>query len=445
MRTVAPSGATAGDRHPTRVLVVGHGALATGFARVIHSILERLARSGGERWEFHHFAPYYRGPEIREPWPIYPNRLGADVYGIEQVSEHVERLRPGIVVLVDDATLFPLHLARIEPLRARLGFRVVVYTPRDDEPVPPLLMADLQGVDRFVAYTETGARAFARALEGDRRRQPGLRFPPIDVIPHGVDPNRFRPLHGRRPAQGELDRRQARRELFGDDRLANGFLVLNANRNQPRKRIDLTLEGFARFARGKPDDVKLYLHMGTETPGANRLADARRLGIEDRLLLSRPGPRHPSVPDEQLNLVYNACDVGVNTACAEGWGLIAFEHAATGAAQVMTGFGVREELWADAGVLLPTVDTRIPDGTVVERNTTPEALADALERLYRDREHLAQRSAAAYRVALDPELHWDAVALRWDRLFQEVDETRHRRAPKGRGERPRRVPIAATG
>lgn len=415
--------APAGDGRPKRVLVVGHGALATGFARVIHSILDRLSSSEAREarpYEFHHFAPYYRGPELSEPWPIYPNRLGADVYGIDQVPGHVERLRPDLLLMVDDASLFPLHLARLLPLRRRLGFRILVYTPRDDEIVEPGLMEAMAPIDRFVTYTQTGRKAFENALAAERRSAPDLVFPPIHVIAHGVDPERFRPVHGRRPERRETDRRRVRRALFGDDRLADGFLVLNANRNQPRKRVDLTLEGFARFARNKPPDVKLYLHMGVDQPDADRMAHARRLGIEERIITTRRGPRHPAVGDAELNLIFNACDVGLNTACAEGWGLLAFEHAATGAAQVMTGFGVREELWKGAAVLLPTVATRTPDGTVLERNATADGLAAALERLYTDRRYLEDMSAAAYRRALDPALHWDHVARHWDRLFQEV-------------------------
>jgi len=39
--------------------------------------------------------------------------------------------------------------------------------------------------------------------------------------------------------------------------------------------------------------------------------------------------------DRELNLLYNACDVGLNTASSEGWGMVSFEHAATGAAQIV--------------------------------------------------------------------------------------------------------------
>jgi D-inositol-3-phosphate glycosyltransferase len=41
------------------------------------------------------------------------------------------------------------------------------------------------------------------------------------------------------------------------------------------------------------------------------------------------------VDDRQLNLLRNACDVGINTSMGEGWGLAGFEHGATGAAQIV--------------------------------------------------------------------------------------------------------------
>ena len=40
----------------------------------------------------------------------------------------------------------------------------------------------------------------------------------------------------------------------------NAFIVLNASRFDQRKRIDLTVEGFARFAAGKPANVRPRLH-----------------------------------------------------------------------------------------------------------------------------------------------------------------------------------------
>ena len=51
----------------------------------------------------------------------------------------------------------------------------------------------------------------------------------------------------------ELSRTDARRRLWPDEPdWHDAFIVLNANRPMPRKRIDLTIQGFAQFARDKP-------------------------------------------------------------------------------------------------------------------------------------------------------------------------------------------------
>jgi D-inositol-3-phosphate glycosyltransferase len=68
--------------------------------------------------------------------------------------------------------------------------------------------------------------------------------------------------------------------------LWDGFFVLNANRNNTRKRIDLTIEAFAAFARGKPETVRLYLHMRREEC-CNIPEMARRFEIEPRVLMTR--------------------------------------------------------------------------------------------------------------------------------------------------------------
>ncbi len=110
----------------------------------------------------------------------------------------------------------------------------------------------------------------------------------------------------------------------------DAFIVLNANRNMPRKRIDLTIQGFAEFARDKPANVKLYLHMATQDTGWNVIALARRHGIYDRLIMTRADNVAPDFSDEQLNLLYNACDVGITTTTGEGWGMVTFEHGPRG-------------------------------------------------------------------------------------------------------------------
>src|SRR5208337_4899194 len=246
----------------------------------------------------------------------------------------------------------------------------------------------------------------------------------IGIIPHGVDVSQFYPLARSFAAfDGRASRALARRLLFGGEAEdPDGFIVLNANRHRPRKRLDITVQGFSAFASGKPKNVKLYLHTGVDEIKPNLVYIAKQYGIAERLLPVDPLQDHPCVSDQRLNLLYNACDVGINTGKSEAWGLVSFEHAATGAAQIVPGHGVYKELWEGAAIMLETVGYGNKRDDLIERHVTPEGVADALEELYRDRNLLQRLSTAAYARATRREYAWSSIAERWDQVFSSLIE-----------------------
>jgi D-inositol-3-phosphate glycosyltransferase len=398
-----------------KLLVIGDGNSPTGFGRVTHSILERLPGS----YDIHHLGINHRGDPHGTRWPIYPAGLHGDIYGLNRVAELVDKVRPDLVFAVCDPWILTRYAAALEPYRKTV--RTVFYMPVEGMPMEPAVALGLRNVDRLVAYNRFGARALEASFREAAEQDPTLSERPIDVIPHGVDTGIFRPLAGPPPA----DRSAAKKRLLPDSPdFQDSFIVLNANRNQPRKRIDLTLQGFARFAQGKPANVKLYLHMGLEDCGWNLAALAQRYGIEDRLILTTTEPQLASEPVEKLNLIYNACDVGINTATGEGWGLVAFEHAATGAAQVVPRHTSCEELWEGAAELMEPSFTLTQEKILIEGHyVTPETVAASLETLYRDPERLRLRSRQAYENATRPEYDWDRIAGQWSGLFEEVIAT----------------------
>jgi predicted O-methyltransferase YrrM len=211
--------------------------------------------------------------------------------------------------------------------------------------------------------------------------------------------------------------------LFPKDQIDESFLVLNAHRNQPRKRIDLTLKAFALFAEGKPPGVQLYLHMGTEDLGWNVLKLARRYGIFDRVILTKNSNDIPGVSSEQLNLIYNACDIGLSTSAAEGWGLPNFEHAAAGKPQIVPRTGALAEIWEGCAELVePSAEVVYEHVLTEAKAVRPADVAAALERLYRDHAHRAEVALACYRRATRPENDWGEISRQWHALFQEVLE-----------------------
>jgi D-inositol-3-phosphate glycosyltransferase len=255
----------------------------------------------------------------------------------------------------------------------------------------------------------------------------GLRALPVSIIPHGVDTQHFHPLRQERGLQASSEnRRTARDKLFaGHPGLRDSFIVLNANRNQPRKRLDITMEAFAMFAQDKPKNVKLYLHMAREDSGWDIQLLAQRLNITDRLLVTTLHNGLPNLSLEHLNLIYNACDVGVNTASAEGWGLVSFEHAATGAPQIVPRHTSPAELWENAAVMVDPSFTLTNERILTRAYyVAPRDVAAALQRLYSDQSYYGTLAEAAFRKATLRHYDWDVIAGQWDRIFTVLHATR---------------------
>jgi len=404
-----------------KILIIGDAVAPTGFARVIRSVFTPLQSD----YELHQLATRYDGSAHDYPWLLYPASTGSSVYGYDQIPSLIDKIQPAIVFLLYD---IPFQVPYMEVLlKSENRGKIVVYSPVEAGPIPPEMIQRLHGVSRYVLYTQYGRREIANALEVVAKENPNFCFPELDVIPHGVHTDRFYPL-----SDGDNDelapipsrRLNARRAMgFHDAEHLKAFIVLNANRNMPRKRIDITMQGFARFARDKPLNVKLYLHMATEDTGWNVLILAKRYGIYDRLMMTRADNVRPNFNDEQLNLLYNACDVGLTTVTGEGWGMVSFEHAATRAAQIVPRHTSLEELWRGAAEFVePAIKLTNPGNLTDAHIVTPEVVASALQRLYEDRGYRGSLAEAGYRNATKPELNWNTIAARWKRLFGEVVE-----------------------
>ena len=390
-----------------KILITGDAVAPTGFARVIRSIFEPLR----EHYELHQLATRYNGGPHNYPWTLHPTGKVEDRYGFDRIGPLIAEIQPRIVFLLYD---IPFQAPYLERLRKAVPPpKIVFYSPVEAGPIAPEIMQRLGGISRYVVFTEYGRREIEAALRSVREDDPAFQFPELDVIPHGVATERFFPLP---------DKAEARQRMRLDDaEHRDAFIVLNANRNMPRKRIDLTMQGFALFAKDKPANVKLYLHMATEDTGWNVLILAKRYGIFDRLIMTQADNSRPTFSDEQINYLYNACDVGINTTTGEGWGMPSFEHAATRAAQIVPRHTSLADLWKDAAEFIDPVMTLTYPGNLTHAHlVTPEGVAAALQRLYENRGYREALADAAYRNATRPEFSWNSIAERWRRLFEEI-------------------------
>ena len=363
----------------------------------------------------------YAGPLIEDRGVrMHPtNPHGGDVFGAFQALAMVQRDPPDVVFVLHDIWLFDNYRRVFEPIRNQTKF--VGYIPLDGAIVhehrPAAPRPRPRGRLHRVGGGPAGRRV--RAAAGGRHTEP---LPPIEssttasnLQSSGVRADR----RGLRPLQP--GRHQAARlPTLGDPE--HSFVVLNASRPAIRKRVDTTIEAFALFARDKPPGVRLCLHHAiTEADTAQLLELAHALGIRDRLLYNPLSPEGGVLGDHDLARHYSACDVGINTATGEGWGLVTFEHAATGAAQIVPRHSACGALWHDGiAQMVEPVGRGIPpfsdrDGFGRTRKGPP--------RRWKRSTPIATACAACpdrARSPRRPEFSWDSIADRWREILTGV-------------------------
>jgi glycosyltransferase involved in cell wall biosynthesis len=406
------------SRARLKIIAIGFNIPATGLTRVMQDIMRRLA----DRHEIHYLGIGYSGETIVDRGLTFhpTNPKGGDVFAAFQAERMIEEIGPDLVFILHDIWCFEHYLKILGPYRDRL--RIAGYIPLDGRIINEDNAAPLERADRVVVYTGFAQQEFEGAFERLRAKRGGG-FPQVDVIPHGVDLSRFHPFPELKQASfASPARAKAKRKVFPDlQDPENAFIVLNASRPDQRKRIDLTIAGFARFAAGKPANVRLCLHhavMGGPAQGEVGALVAQS-GVKQRVYLNPLAGG--VVSDDALNLLYNACDVGINTSMGEGWGLVSFEHGAAGAAQIVPDHSACAELWRGRAEMVQPARSYIPEFSVLEMGeVSAEGVAQALDNLYENPRRRQQLAQAAYQAALNPDYTWDAIADRFDDLFAEL-------------------------
>jgi D-inositol-3-phosphate glycosyltransferase len=403
--------------HPRiKLIAIGFNTYGTGLTRVMHSIMRRLA----DRYEIHYLGIGYSGSIVRDRGlTIYPTNLkGGDIFAAFQAKRMIEEISPDLIFILHDIWCFEHYLKILAPFRDRL--KVIAYIPLDGKIRNEVNAAALERADRVVVYTEFARREFEQAFQRLCEKTDAGEFPAVDVIPHGIELDNFHPFPELLNASFDsMARTDAKRKVFGEfQNLDASFIVLNASRPDKRKRVDLTIEGFAEFAADKPSNVRLCLHHAIMGQPEKEMIESlvHKCGLEDRFHLNPLGEGVAS--DSELNLLYNACDVGINTSMGEGWGLVSFEHGAAGAAQIVPNHSACAELWRGRGELIPVAHSYIPNFSLLELGeVSPAGVAQALNNLHADSSRRKQLAQAAFTAAQNPDYSWDAIAQQFDNLF----------------------------
>jgi glycosyltransferase involved in cell wall biosynthesis len=386
-----------------KILWYGDACCNTGFSRVTHSVLEHLSKEH----EVHVLGINATGDPHNYPYDVYPaaNIHHSDRFGIQRAPEVIEKVKPDVIICLQDIWICNQFWERCQFLKEKHKFKFIAYFPIDSEGYYPDMLRNIPAWDMAITFTINCAhRILQHKVKAER----------LGVLPHGVDTTKFAPMP-----------REEAREKLGLPK--DAFIVLNANRNQPRKRIDLTIEAFAKFAVDKPNAM-LYLHMGAKDMGWDLLPlfkremNKRDLDDTKRLILTSEHINYNSAPpDDLLNTIYNACDVGLNTADGEGWGLVSFEHASCKRPQVVPNHTACADIWEEAA-LLADISTWITDKDlgVVRGLVNTDSVVAHLNALYSDKALYDEIAECCYTVTQRPEYRWENVAAGFSQAVNDL-------------------------
>jgi glycosyltransferase involved in cell wall biosynthesis len=385
----------------------GDAGVSTGFANVTHQVLAGLQG----RWNTPVLGINYGGDPHPYPYKMFPCLPGGDSWGLGRLQNLIHTQRPDVVVLQND----PWNIAEyIHEFAHQVP--LVAYMPVDGLNVQGSL---LNGLALAIFYTEFGRReAIAGGYTG-----------PSAVVPLGIDLDTW--------SRGDRD--TSRHETRLSAHIPEGsFLVGNVNRNQPRKRIDLTIQYFAKWiATRDVDDAYLVLHMA---PTGDQGWDIEQLmtfwlkhyGVRGRRLIvtSRNLIVGVGLPTTLMRSIYRGLDVQLSTTQGEGWGLTTMEGMACGTPQVVPDWSALGE-WATAaerircsGTSATVRDVNIIGGVPDEAETI-----DALDRLYADPQRRAEMRDAGVALVQQPQYRPAAISDAFDRLLTDVVTGRFRETP----------------
>lgn len=378
-----------------KVLWIGDAVYPTGFSKVTHRIVDVLIELGAE---VEILGVNFRGdPKHGYPYAIWPADHGGDTFGFRRVGDLVKRLRPDVVVAFND----PWIVA--EYIDACGVVPVVGYCPVDGLLAYPYGVA-LQKLAHLATYTEFGRKQLqATGYSG-----------PVSVIPHGVDLDLFQPM----------DRAEARKITGLDGHMSeDAIVVLNVNRNQWRKRLDLTVHAFAEWRKLSPDwDSYLALHCDMRDIGWDLPGLAAYYGLTGRVLVSNPTRTDGSMmPESRLRATYSGANFGLSTTLGEGWGLTTMEGMACGLAQAVPPWSALGE-WAKGAVrYLPIVGTaaHISCVNVIGGVVDPIHAAEALEDFASGDETATLREAGLALVGQD-RFRWPTIGRQFHRMLAQV-------------------------
>ena len=398
-----------------------HAHQFTGYSKVSYEIIKQLSSLP---WlELTHFG-FQKHPQIPPNFRPYPSNVTVlDAAGMENppqqgfgygnLVEVIRAKKPHVVMIYNDMSVVSRFLEEIRKSGLVRNFKIWIYCDQVyDRQLQGMIDILNRDADRVFAFTDFWKK---------RLRDQGVTRP-LSVIGHGFDPKLF----------FTVPRDLARKSLKMPE---DAFVIMNLNRNQPRKCLDILIMAFVELVVKYPTKPIILLSISDKGEKGgwwlfelfiNELQD-RGVPIEqfgNRLMISN---QDMAFKDEDINILYNIADVGISTAEGEGWGLCNFEQMGVGIPQVVPDVGGFKEFCTmeNSVVVKPKHKLYLPSVYSpvggVARRCDPHDICMALEEYINDSDKRKRHGAKAKETVLG--YTWEKVTKEFiGKLEEELKE-----------------------
>ena len=332
---------------PLRILIFGtHPNQYNGYSKVVYELIACLAKRPDLAVTVYGFQKFQVMPGHRVDIPANIELYDAfehetpkgQGFGVTEVREFIKKNKPDVCIVYNDMMIIHQIVSQLKLSQKDDGmvFKIIGYIDQ----------VYLNQKKDFIDFCNANLDYGLMFTEDWRKNilDQGLTLP-NGFLQHGFNPQIYFPIPKR-----------LARAYYNIH--PNDFVILNLNRNQPRKRWDLCLKAFAEIVSRYPKEP-IKMVMGTAVQGAWNLVEIYERELKKRGVSLADGMAHMIVidrpqkmNDEETNILYNIADIGINTCDGEGFGLCNFEQGGIGIPQIVPRLGGFKDFFDDSMAMM---------------------------------------------------------------------------------------------
>jgi glycosyltransferase involved in cell wall biosynthesis len=322
----------------TKIVFCGtHPCQYNGYSKIVYELCKGIVEYEDIELYLFGFQNFHKNevhmkertiPKVKEVYDVHEREKELDLkgtkgFGESIIVEYLNKVDPDIVIVYNDLVIVTSMLNKIKKDIPNHRFKIVPYLDlvyKNEKNNMIKYISD--NVDGCIMFTEHWKKI---VLEQGFAKE-------CKVIEHGFNPNITYPIQ-----------KNIARKFYNINE--KDFVILNLNRNQPRKRWDICIMAFVKFI-SKRLDQPIKLVIATALNGGWDLIDImksecrkNKISLEDLkthlVIIQNP----QQVSDREINVLYNTADIGLNTCDGEGFGLCNFEQAGLGIPQIVPKLG----------------------------------------------------------------------------------------------------------